>query len=270
MKYSSITFILLLVFVFYSCGQKKENDAQNNGDTKTETQSGPKFEGKVLFQSYNGCKENSDSCSYIKITYDEMTAGKSMSAINSQINTILLTTMYPLGDSTYGSLDAMMNGFINDYETTKKEIPDMPGSWYLNATMKDTTGTEKILSFRQNFDMFTGGAHPSYFEYYYNFNAETGDSITLNDIFKPGYEKQLTDLVVAKFRKDQNLPADKPLTDAGLFADSLTFNNNFLLTKEGITFHYNIYEIWAYVYGPAEVFIPYADLKAILKENGIY
>ena len=274
MKISSLFLIVFTFIMLTSCGEKKETDSTKNtesSETKsTETSSAPKFEMKVLFNSYNGCKENSDSCSYIKIEYDEMTEGKAKDKINSHINHILLTTMYPLGDSTYGSLDAMMKGFISDYESAKKEFPDIPGNWYLGARMIDTAGTEKILSFKQTFDMFTGGAHGSYFEGYYNFNAETGDTVGLADIFRPGFEKELQTLVVNKFRKDQKIPEGQSLKDAGLFSDTLSYNNNFLLSKDGLTFHYNIYEIWSYAQGTADVFIPYSDLKAILKENGLY
>lgn len=274
MKISTLFIILFVFIVLTSCGGKKETDTTKNtenSETKSsETTTAPKFEKKILFNSYNGCAETSDSCSYIKIEYVLMTEGKAKDIINPQINNILLTTMYPLGDSTYSSLDAMMQGFIKDYEETKKEFPDIPGNWYLGARMTDTAGTEKILSFKQTFDMFTGGAHGSYFTGFYNFNAETGDSIRLKDIFKPGYEKELQTLVVNKFRKDQKIPEGQSLTEAGLFSDTLSYNENFLITKEGLLFFYNIYEIWSYAQGTAEVFIPYADLKAILKENGLY
>jgi hypothetical protein len=270
-------YLLILVFAFAvltSCGEKKETGtSKDTGSTENKTSgttSEPTFEKKTLFNSYNDCKENSDSCSYIKIEYDEMTEGNAKNKINSRINHILLTTMYPMDDSTYGSLDAMMKGFISDYESAKKEFPDIPGNWYLGARMIDTAGTDKILCFKQTFDMFTGGAHGSYYENFYNFNAETGDSIGLSDILKPGFEKELQALVVSKFRKDQKIPEGQSLTEAGLFSDTLSYNDNFLITKEGLTFHYNIYEIWSYAQGTADVFIPYSDLKAILKENGLY
>ncbi len=262
--------LLFLSILFTSCGEKKQEQQSNkNEDQVKTTTEKPVFSEKKLVKSYNDCNIDSANCSYIEIKFVEMTSGSAKDNINKHINEILLN-MYPLNDSSYGSVNDMATGFIKDYENAKKEFPDIPGDWYLGANLKDTAGTNKIISLKQNFDMFTGGAHPVYYEYFYNFNAETGDSILLKDIFKEGFEKELTDMVVAKFRKDQNLAADKPLTEAGLFEDSLSYNNNFLLAKEGITFHYNIYEIWSYAQGTLDIFIPYADLKAILKENGLY
>jgi len=37
------------------------------------------------------------------------------------------------------------------------------------------------------------------------------------------------------------------------------------LTPEGVTFFYNIYEIAAYVFGPAEITLSYSDVADILK-----
>ena len=256
-----------------SCG--KNSDDNRKTETKTENESvnndqTPVFIKKELEKSYEGCNPDSVSCSYVKFNYVEMTNGKNKDKINAHIMNILLTTIYPMNDTSYGSLEDLAAGFLKDYADTKKEFPDIPGSWFLETNLIDTGGTEKIICFEQNFAMFTGGAHPTHYEEYFNFDPNTGDTLGLSDIFKTGFEKELKTLVVNKFRKDQNLKPDEPLTNAGLFDDSLSYNNNFLLTKEGITFHYNIYEIWSYAQGTTDVFIPYSDLKAILKENGLY
>ena len=273
MKTSIMLLILLFSITLLSC-EKQSNDNSNTG-SKSDSESlkneqVPVFTKKEFEKSYEGCNPDSSSCAYVNIDYVEMTEGESKNKINNHIKNILLTTMYPMNDTSYGSLEDLANGFLKDYADTKKEFPEIPGEWYLEANLTDTGGTDKIICIEQSFGMFTGGAHPVHYETYFNYNAKTGDSIGLSDIFKADFEKELQELVVNKFRKDQNLKPDEPLTNAGLFDDSLTYNNNFLLTKEGITFHYNIYEIWSYAQGTTDVFIAYADLKGILKENGLY
>lgn len=273
MKTVKIVLIFVLGISLFSCDKKSDDNKKT--ETKSESESvkkdqEPVFSKKEFEKSYEGCNPDSSSCTYVNIDYVEMTEGESKDKINAHIMNILLTTMYPMNDTSYGSLEDLANGFIKDYADTKKEFPEIPGEWYLEANLTDTGGTDKIICIEQSFGMFTGGAHPVHYETYFNFDARTGDTLGLSNLFKTGFEKELQRLVVNKFRKDQNLKPDEPLTNAGLFDDSLSYNNNFLLTKEGITFHYNIYEIWSYAQGTTDIFIPYSDLKGILKENGLY
>lgn len=46
-------------------------------------------------------------------------------------------------------------------------------------------------------------------------------------------------------------------------------NDNFALTKEGIKFIFNPYEIAPYAMGQQEFTIPYSALQAIAKPNGL-
>lgn len=275
-KTLSIVFLLVISILLSSCGEKKDpppNNVDTSGNTSGTTGSTkPVFTKKELLKSFENCNPDSANCSHIKINYVEVSGPPTSELMNKYINNFLLN-MYSMGDTgevVYGSLDAMAAGFLNDYESAKKEFPDMPGEWYLGATFTDTAGTDSIISFKQSYDMFTGGAHPVYYEFYYNFNPNTGDTLALSDIFKPGFENELKTLVVNKFRKDQNLGPNDPLTKAGLFEDTLSYNQNYLITREGINFHYNIYEVWSYAQGTLDIFISYADLKGILKTGGIY
>jgi hypothetical protein len=44
-------------------------------------------------------------------------------------------------------------------------------------------------------------------------------------------------------------------------------NDNFFVTKGGVGFHFNIYEITPYAVGSFDAFIPFNELKGLLKEN---
>jgi hypothetical protein len=45
-------------------------------------------------------------------------------------------------------------------------------------------------------------------------------------------------------------------------------NNNFIIQKRGLLFQFNAYEIGTYLTRPS-VFIPYAQIKDLIKEDGI-
>ena len=45
--------------------------------------------------------------------------------------------------------------------------------------------------------------------------------------------------------------------------------DNFALTKDGLKFVYNPYEIAPYAMGQQEIVIPYSELKSLLKPNAL-
>jgi hypothetical protein len=112
----------------------------------------------------------------------------------------------------------------------------------------------------------TGGAHPNSYMKYFVFDVKTGKILKTADIFVQGFEKKLNSMIEKKFRNQFELAEGKPLTEI-LFEDKIEFNNNFAITKEGIEFLYNRYEIMAYVYGEAEMIFKYDELKDILKKE---
>jgi hypothetical protein len=56
---------------------------------------------------------------------------------------------------------------------------------------------------------------------------------------------------------------NEPLSNA-LFENSIEPTNNFCITKKGILFLYNPYEIAAYAMGEIELFIPFEELKTVV------
>ena len=47
----------------------------------------------------------------------------------------------------------------------------------------------------------------------------------------------------------------------------LTPTENFYLGKEGITFHYNVYDIAPYVMGAIEITLPYEMMQHLLNDD---
>jgi hypothetical protein len=113
-----------------------------------------------------------------------------------------------------------------------------------------------------------GGNHSITMEYYYVYNRKEFKRITLDDLFKKGYDQKILMIDEENFRKQEGLkPADKLSEEVGYFFDNQWFilNDNFLLTEKGIKFLFNVYEIKPYVAGITTLEIPYQQLKEILK-----
>ncbi len=94
-------------------------------------------------------------------------------------------------------------------------------------------------------------------------DLNSGNKVTLEDIFIAGYKPILNKIAEEEFRKLKELGEHEDLDEAGFWFDDNRFsiNDNFAISDEGLTFYYNNYEITAYAYGPTELIIPLSKNK---------
>lgn len=133
----------------------------------------------------------------------------------------------------------------------------------------------KVLSFFVSFDNFEGGAHGSYMEYGLNFDAETGEVLTIEDIAQDKAAFQEIS-VQEMLRQSEDLKAQGMLFDdeilesvGGLqgIMESKMEGEEWYFTEEGIRFISNIYEIAPYAAGNFQFDIPYEMINDVLKEE---
>lgn len=231
---------------------------------------GIKYEQKTIHKTLEGCDSTTGTCPEFNLTYVWMTEGKNKDIFNRHTEKVLLNDIYKMSDAKYNSVEDMGDAFISDYASYRKDYPEAPDvGWYIDAVYENINELSQVISFSLSSESYTGGAHPSYYLTYFNYDNNTGKPVTLKQILIPGFEKALNKLIDEKFREKHDIKSNEPLTEAGLFEDKIEFNDNFLLTRNGIIFHYNIYEIWPYIYGATDVLVPYSNLIDLIDENGL-
>jgi len=157
--------------------------------------------------------------------------------------------------------------YCNDYLTLHDLYELYPHSASLNYSYEDRSEilfkNRKYLSLRHTHVAYTGGAHPNTTLQHWIIDRKTGRIITSNDLFvKNAVDKikVLTDAELKLKFKENNL-------ENILFSTDYKVSEDIYLTKKGIVFQYDPYEIAAYVYGSIEVFIPYEKLKTVLRSS---
>jgi hypothetical protein len=115
---------------------------------------------------------------------------------------------------------------------------------------------------------FTGGAHGLETHEFYVIDLKSGKVLTPDDIFIAGADKELGSLITQKFKDINSLKPGQQLTEAGFFTDEVKPVDNIYLTGEGIGFFYNHYEIAPYASSPNNCFIPFSELKNLLRPDG--
>lgn len=119
-----------------------------------------------------------------------------------------------------------------------------------------------ILCISLSFYANTGGAHPNGVYYYYNFNTQTGDIISLKEILMPEKMDDLIEIAEKKF-----VEANGGIKETGWFYDDAQFKltTNFSITKGGLLFVYQQYEAGPYAMGMPQFVIPFSELNEIVK-----
>jgi hypothetical protein len=126
--------------------------------------------------------------------------------------------------------------------------------------------TDKTLCLSFYNSNYLGGAHPNTFTVFRNINKETGDTISLINLFGSGFEDKLNKLIDKNYRVMKGLKPGDNLSEKGdLFVNKITFTYNFaVLNDKAIEFYYNAYDIAPYVIGPVVVKISAEDIAGIL------
>jgi Protein of unknown function (DUF3298)/Deacetylase PdaC len=121
-----------------------------------------------------------------------------------------------------------------------------------------------LLSLGYSGYAFDGGAHGNYGTSLASYDLTTKKHLSLDDVFKPNYQKTVSAALEKALRKKYNLNPKEGLNQF-LFDNTIEANNNFALTPKGILFNYTPYEIAAYAMGEIQLYLSFDDLKAVLK-----
>jgi len=188
-------------------------------------------------------------------------------AINKAIQSRLLTL---LDDKTPTTVEQLTETFIKGYERSLKEEPDMPGAWSLKFEASIRQADEDLLSIEILDSVFTGGAHPTSNIAYLVLSMKTGKPLDLSSLVPAERMNELTNVAEIHFRRIRKLKPDETYEQAGFQFEKNRFalNRNFLVSKAGLAFCFNQYEIAPYSMGVTELVIPWTDIKTVVNPNG--
>jgi Protein of unknown function (DUF3298)/Deacetylase PdaC len=122
---------------------------------------------------------------------------------------------------------------------------------------------------------FGGGVHPNYNYFTITYDLKNGREIKLSELFKPGanYLKAVSDYATRDLRgrkmpdSDENMGLAQDIFAEGATAKAENYRN-WNLTKKGLMFTFDPYQVGPYAAGPQTVIVPYAELKAIARPGG--
>lgn len=143
---------------------------------------------------------------------------------------------------------------VNEYYGHGEPAPIGP---YVISSDYNVTNTKDILSFYIDLYQFTGGAHGITVRYVYNINMNTGEKVSLDNLFQNKDYKNIIDKEILKqIDKNKN---EYFVGKEGF--NGINENTNFYLIDDSIVIFFQIYEIAPYVKGFPEFRIPLKVIK---------
>jgi len=170
------------------------------------------------------------------------------------------------------AVDSFVNRYIADYKQDYGQLyrEDHEHGASYNCIYKVKTHTENggngILNYIASISSYGGGAHGIDQTLVKNFNVKTGHLIGLNDIFVPGYEQDLKDLIIKKMTEKFNVKDLDGLKKQYIFADNNVYiSENFILKDDSITFIYCEDEIAPHAVGEIRIGIDKSEIGKLWK-----
>lgn len=161
--------------------------------------------------------------------------------------------------------------FLEDEKN--KEDGESVEAWYsyYKGIESHVQSYEKdLLTYRIDYNEYTGGAHGIYMTTYLNIDLIHLRPLRLDDIFVNDSKEALADLIRNQLMTDNNVTTPDELEDLGYGSTGeIIPTENFYPDKEGITFYYNVYDITPYAMGPVQVKLPYEIMEHLLDSNPI-
>lgn len=133
-----------------------------------------------------------------------------------------------------------------------------------------------IASFAIHQERYTGGVHGSQSTALCSFSLESGLPIGERDIFVDDASQELSTIIADEIVRNKGVKTKAELIDQyGIdiahlsMSEEVLPNNNFLITKEGLRYCFNTYEIGPYSVGKIWVNIPWQSIAHLIKPNSI-
>ncbi|GAB3935267.1 DUF3298 and DUF4163 domain-containing protein [Mucilaginibacter myungsuensis] len=212
------------------------------------------------------CGDKADSnCTVISIEYPVF---EGQPTLNDTIRH-RAATLFTVNNTPDTNLNAFAEKFIKAYQTDMVNR-NSKISYTLETKLIVTRQDSALLTTTLSGYSFQGGAHGSSLTMFINWDTEAKRYIALTDLLTDGANKGLDSVAQSIFRKQEKLTPTQSLKDNYFFTnDVFALPDNFMITPTGLRFLYNEYEIKPYAAGQTELFIPYDQIKPLLKPNTV-
>lgn len=187
---------------------------------------------------------------------------------NEEVNQLIKGALFVDGEDAVEQVSESFLSSFNEYAEDELHSGNKEfHAWFKDQQARVVLNTGRFLTVANALTDYTGGAHGMEVELWFNYDIANKKRLALTDLVQD--TTRLKEIAEKHFRKKENLKETDSF-GSGYFFDNnqFTLADNYGLTKEGLLFHYNIYEIKAYSEGSTTIIVPYKELKGLMTEVG--
>lgn len=270
MKIKSFATILLLSGLFVACQHSSTSKKEKTAQKKQVKDTTLLISGKdSILISKKKVVEDYDQ-QWSVINYEFFNENRSLRNWQSAINKFIRKSLYhPEQAKAYGeplSKDLIRKVLQSFQVQARRYEDDMSMTWNIYETYQIIDTYDNFASLKIESSIYTGGAHGMYGVGYYHFDKANGKEIHLKEFID--LKKELLRQAELIFRKKVGLKANTPFEETDFwFNKGFYLSDNFEITKKGITFYYNPYEISSWAEGMIDFSLTNAQIAPYLKRK---
>ncbi|WP_168171909.1 DUF3298 and DUF4163 domain-containing protein [Algoriphagus sp. A40] len=205
-----------------------------------------------------------ENCAKLRLSWPVASGPESAEKINLAIRDQMALLIQTGEDPA--EFDSLVQRYFKSFEDFKSEFSDSHGGWEIEAEGKVSYESDSTLSIYFTQSSFLGGAHPNSTVSFMNFNANSGEFLSLDQLVLD--EDSLLELAERKFKEFHEVAEVVSIQDDGRFflPETGFFLPNAMGFKDGkFWIIYVPYEIGPYVMGYTELEFTPEELKGIVR-----
>ncbi|REJ78849.1 MAG: DUF3298/DUF4163 domain-containing protein [Acidobacteria bacterium] len=152
----------------------------------------------------------------------------------------------------------------------RKVLPDGV-NYTLDLGYEIEHADESLISVSFGISTYSGGAHPNHWTSTLNFDRKEMKELRLGDLFKSnsGYLNKISEIAIEDLTKQMGNFADEDWISRGAGPDEANFES-WAISKKGLLFFFDPYEVGPYAAGGFEVVIPFEKFPLEMQSSKFY
>ncbi|MEO6461681.1 MAG: RsiV family protein [Candidatus Eisenbacteria bacterium] len=166
--------------------------------------------------------------------------------------------------------DSLAGRFLAGHADLRRSFPEGPGEWNITRSITLETLPFGLSTLRIDDERYEGCAHGMTSVVWQSFDPATGRRLRLSDLATGAPMDSLRALGERAFRVAKGLPPGEDLKNHGWFWETGRFAlpDNFGVTRAGLVFHWNPYDIAPYASGASSITLPWSAVRPHLRSDG--
>ncbi len=163
--------------------------------------------------------------------------------------------------------------FFGEYRAMEEEMagegfPETAFEWFEAGRSFVRLNECYLLVVERTRHVYHGGAHPEYYSHYGIFDLHTGRRLTRDALFVAGAVDRLRPLLKRKALAEMSERTGEAVDEEFLlYEGEFPVTENIYLRRDGVVFHYNVYEMAAYYMGDFDIVLTWDELRGLLRPN---